>query len=262
MATWEPGKFTPKHLYQERRAFALVVASLSVLTVMLLGAGAYWVLRLQGEVAEVATPTEIAAPRSVSPRSVPETAERRDVPQFRDGRARAATVESLSQPTAFSTIYILEFGRFGNPSAAQAHARVVRSRGYIARVADGGTSYRVVGREFRSQANAERWKVIFEGIGLESRVSQQFVAQRTITVTKFAVNFGKFRQRTAAETRARFVRSRGYLVNVARTGRGFHVIGRGHLDKTRAESWASLFREIGFEASVASIRESTQYPVN
>jgi hypothetical protein len=234
---------------------------------MLVGVGTYWALRLENEVAEAPALTEIAAPRSVSPRSAPETAERGDVPlldaaRVQDRRPGAAKVRSANEPSAFSTIYFLEFGRFSNPSAAQTHARLVRSKGHIARVADGGTSYQVVGREFRSQANAERWKVIFEGIGLESRVSQQVVAQRTITVTKFAVNFGKFRQRTAAETRARFVRSRGYLVNVARTGRGFHVIGRGHLDKTRAESWASLFREIGFEASVASIRESTQYPVN
>lgn len=259
MATWEPGKFTPKHFYQERRAFGLVIASLSVLTLMLVGSGVYWVLRLQREVAEAPAPTEISTPRRA-----PQAAQRRptEVPQAQDRRPRVATLQSPPEPSAFAIIYFLEFGRFGNSSAAQAHARVVRSKGYSARVADGGTSYQVVGREFRSQANAERWKVIFEGIGLESRVSQQVVAQRTITVTKFAVNFGKFRQRTAAETRARFVRSRGYLVNVARTGRGFHVIGRGHLDKTRAESWASLFREIGFEASVASIRESTQYPVN
>lgn len=259
MATWEPGKFTPKHLYQERRAFGLVIASLSVLTLMLMGSGVYWVLRLQREVAEAPAPTEISTPRRA-----PQAAQRRptEVPQAQDRRPRAASLRSAHEPSAFTNIYILEFGRFGNPSAAQAHARLVRSRGYIASVADSGTSYRVVGREFRSQANAERWKGIFEGIGLQSRVSQQVVAQRTITVAKFAVNFGEFSQRTAAETRARFVRSRGYLVNVARTGRGFHVLGRGHLDKTRAESWASLFREIGFEASVASIRESTQYPVN
>jgi hypothetical protein len=259
MATWEPGKFTPKHLYQERRAFGLVIGSLSVLTLMLVGSGVYWVLRLQREVAEAPVPTEISAPRPA-----PQAAQRRpvEVPQAQDRRSHVATLQPPPEPSAFAIIYFLEFGRFGNPSAAQAHARVVRSKGYIARVAEGGTSYRVVGREFRSQAIAERWKVIFEGMGLQSRVSRHVVAQRTITVTKFAVNFGKFRQRTAAETRARFVRSRGYLVNVARTGRGFHVLGRGHLDKTRAESWASLFREIGFEASVASIRESTQYPVN
>jgi len=259
MATWEPGKFTPEHLSQERRAFALVVASLSVLTVLLVGTGVYWVLRLQRELAEAPVPTEISTPRHA-----PQAAQRRptEVPQAQERRSRVATLQSPPEPSAFAIIYLLEFGRFGNPSAAQAHARLVRSKGYIARVADGGTSYRVVGREFRSQANAERWKGIFEGIGLQSRVSRQVVAQRTITITKFAVNFGKFRQRTAAETLARFVRSRGYLVNVARTGPGFHVLGRGHLDKTRAESWASLFREIGFEASVTSIRESTQYPLN
>lgn len=262
MATWEPGKFTTKHLHQERRAFALVVASLTVLTTMLLGAGTYWVLRLQGELAEVPTPTEIATPRSLSPHGVPETAERRDATRVRDGRGRAATVESLPQLTAFSTIYILEFGRFGNSGAAHARAGLVRSKGYTARVAEVGTSYHVVGREFRSQANAERWKGIFEEIGLQSHVRRQIVAQRTITITKFAVNLGEFRHRIAAESFARFVRSRGYMVSVARAGLGFHVLGRGHLDKTRAESWASLFREIGFEASVTSIRESAQYPVN
>ena len=259
MATWEPGKFTPKYRSRERRAFALVISALTAVTLMLVGVGTYWALRLEDEVAEAPAPTEISTPRGA-----PQAAQRRpiEVPQAQDRRSRVATLQTSPEPSAFAIIYLLEFGRFGNLPAAQAQARLVRSKGYMARVAEGGTSYRVVGREFRSQANAERWKVIFEGIGLQSRVSQQVVAQRTITVTKFAVNFGKFRQRPAAETRARFVRSRGYVVNVARTGRGFHVIGRGHLDKTRAESWASLFREIGFEASVASIRESTQYPVN
>jgi hypothetical protein len=262
MATWEPGKFTPEHRYRERRAFALVISALGVLTVLLVGAGAYWVLRLQGELAEVPTPRHISPPGIVSRPSVPETAERHDVPGARDGRTRAATAESPRGATVFTTVYILEFGRFGNGAPAHALASQVRSKGYIARVAQTGTAYRVIGREFRTQATAERWKRIFEELGLQSRVSQQVVAERTIVVTKFAVNFGRFKHRTAAEMYARFVRSRGYLVKVAHAGPGFHVLGRGHLDKTRAESWASVFREIGIEASVTPITEATQYPVN
>lgn len=261
MATWEPGKFTAAHRSRERRAFALVIATLSAITVMLVGAGAYWVLRLQGEVAEAPAPTQVSSPRRVSPRSVAETA-RPGVPQVRDGHPSIATVETPPRTTAFSTIYILEFGRFGDRGSAQARARLVRSKGYIARVADSGVSYSVLGREFRSQASAERWKAIFEGIGLQSRVSRRVVAHRTVIVTKFAVDFGGFTHRTAAEIHARSVRSRGYLVKVARAGLGFHVLGRGHPDKTRAESWASVFREIGLEASVTRIKEPTQYPVN
>ncbi|HET6781218.1 MAG TPA: SPOR domain-containing protein, partial [bacterium] len=213
-------------------------------------------------VAEAPSPTEVAVPPRVSQGPIPATAERRDIPKVRDGRVRAATLQSSDEPSAFATVYILEFGRFSNLSAARARAQQVRSKGYAAQVAGGAALYRVIGREFRSQASAERWKGILEEIGLESRVSQQVVAQRTITVTKFAVDFGEFTQRTAAETLARIVRSRGYLVKVASTGPGFQVLGRGHMDKTRAESWANLFREIGFEASVTSIRELTQYPVN
>lgn len=262
MATWEPGKFTPEHRSRERRAFALVVTALSVITVMLVGAGAYWVLRLQRELADIPTSPEASVPRIVFPRRVPETAERIDVPRFREKRARVATVEPPPQPDVFSTVYILEFGRFDNGTPAHALARLVRSKGYIATVAQSGASYRVIGREFRTQATAERWKDIFEEIGLQSRVTPQVVAQRTILVTKFAVNFGEFKHRTAAEMYARFVRSRGYLAKVSRLGPEFHVLGRGHLDKTRAESWASVFREIGLEASVTAIKETAPYPVD
>jgi len=119
MATWEPGKFTPKYRSRERRAFALVISALSAVTFMLVGVGTYWALRLEDEVAEAPAPTEISTPRGA-----PQAAQRRpiEVPQAQDRRSRVATLQTSPEPSAFAIIYLLEFGRFGNLPAAQAQA--------------------------------------------------------------------------------------------------------------------------------------------
>lgn len=62
---------------------------------------------------------------------------------------------------------VLAFGRFERHAAAQARARLVRSKGYIARVVHAGAVYLVVSRPYRNQAEARFWSGIFGGLGLQ-----------------------------------------------------------------------------------------------
>src|SRR5574340_702796 len=62
---------------------------------------------------------------------------------------------------------VLAFGRFERRTAAQARARLVRSKGYIARVVRAGAAYLVVSRPYRNHAEARFWSGIFGGLGLQ-----------------------------------------------------------------------------------------------
>jgi hypothetical protein len=62
---------------------------------------------------------------------------------------------------------VLAFGRFERHAAAQARARLVRSKGYVARVVQAGAAYLVVSRPYRNHAEARFWSGIFGGLGLQ-----------------------------------------------------------------------------------------------
>ncbi len=61
---------------------------------------------------------------------------------------------------------VLAFGRFERRTAAMARARLVRSKGYIARVVQTGAAYLVVSRPYRNHSEARFWSGIFGGLGL------------------------------------------------------------------------------------------------
>ncbi len=61
---------------------------------------------------------------------------------------------------------VLAFGRFERRTPAVARARLVRSKGYIARVVQTGAAYLVVSRPYRNHAEARFWSGIFGGLGL------------------------------------------------------------------------------------------------
>ena len=62
---------------------------------------------------------------------------------------------------------VLAFGRFERYAAAQARARLVRSKGYLARVVQAGAAYLVVSRPYRNHAEARFWSGIFGRLGLQ-----------------------------------------------------------------------------------------------
>jgi hypothetical protein len=62
---------------------------------------------------------------------------------------------------------VLAFGRFERHAAAQARARLVRSKGYIARIVQTGAAYLVVSRPYRNHAEARFWSGIFGKLGLQ-----------------------------------------------------------------------------------------------
>jgi hypothetical protein len=63
--------------------------------------------------------------------------------------------------------FVLAFGRFERRVTAQARARLVRSKGYIARVIPTGAAYLVVSRPYRNHAEARFWSGIFGTLGLQ-----------------------------------------------------------------------------------------------
>lgn len=62
---------------------------------------------------------------------------------------------------------VLAFGRFERHAAAQVRAKLVRSKGYIARVVQTSATYLVVSRPYRTHAEARFWSGIFGRLGLQ-----------------------------------------------------------------------------------------------
>lgn len=78
--------------------------------------------------------------------------------------------------------FLVTFGRFERREAAEAHARLVRSKGYIAKILHSGGVHLVVSRPYRTLADAQFWSVIFGEIGLEARAPGELEASRRQTV--------------------------------------------------------------------------------
>jgi len=66
--------------------------------------------------------------------------------------------------------YATVFGNFTSAEAATVRARLVRAKGYVARVVPAGTSFRVLGRTYARRSDAERMARIFREIGLPASV--------------------------------------------------------------------------------------------
>ncbi len=62
---------------------------------------------------------------------------------------------------------VLAFGRFERRAAAHTRARLVRSKGYLARTVQAGAAYLVISRPYRNHAEARFWSGIFGRLGLQ-----------------------------------------------------------------------------------------------
>ncbi len=67
-------------------------------------------------------------------------------------------------------------------------------------------------------------------------------------IAGYAVGFGEFASRTAAEIRMHLIRGKGYLVYVTRIGDSFQVATRPYRTRARAESLTNALQEIGLPA--------------
>ena len=75
------------------------------------------------------------------------------------------------------------------------------------------------------------------------------------TLGKYAVSFGEFVNRTTADTMMHLIRSRGYIVYVARIGEDFRVVTRPYRTRAQAERLVNALQEIGLPAQLAIARE-------
>ena len=75
------------------------------------------------------------------------------------------------------------------------------------------------------------------------------------TLVKYAVSFGAFFNRPAADTMMHLIRSKGYVVYVARIGEDFRVVTRPYRTRAQAERLANALQEIGLPAQLTTARE-------
>jgi len=68
----------------------------------------------------------------------------------------------------------------------------------------------------------------------------------------YAVSFGEFVNRTTADTMMHLIRSKGYIVYVARVGEDFRVVTRPYRTRAQAERLANALQEIGLPAQLAT----------
>jgi hypothetical protein len=112
------------------------------------------------------------APYSVLRSGSPTVAQRAEV---REGTLEVPPAVRLALPVVTAPSLagvpagriVLAFGRFERHAAAQARAKLVRSKGYIARVVQTSAAYLVVSRPYRTHAEARFWSGIFGRLGLQ-----------------------------------------------------------------------------------------------
>jgi len=114
------------------------------------------------------------APYSVlrsAPPAVTQQAEVREGPLEAPPTVRLARPVVTAPPQSLAGVpagrVVLAFGRFERRAAAQARAKLVRSKGYIARVVQTSAAYLVVSRPYRNHAEARFWSGIFGSLGLQ-----------------------------------------------------------------------------------------------
>jgi len=93
----------------------------------------------------------------------------------------------------------------------------------------------------------------------EPKISRNVRIARTARhrppLEKYAVTFGQFVNRTTADAMMHFIRSKGYIVYVARIGEDFRVVTRPYRTHAQAERLANALQEIGLPARLATTHE-------
>jgi hypothetical protein len=154
MATWETGaQFSSRREAVGAETLRVLAAGLIV---AVLTWGPYWVLR------------NGAGPVALAPGVGAGALE--GSPAVRSTLFVAAVRPPQSSGAAglSSGRFVLAFGRFERRAAAEARARLVRSKGYIARVVHSGAAYLVVSRPYRDHADAQFWSAVFVKLGLHA----------------------------------------------------------------------------------------------
>ncbi len=161
MATWESRsalqvRFEADHAVLARHEIPqMLVAGLTVLVI----AAGPWVFRAEGPSSARMTPARVGALEAPRPM--------RSVVTTRAIRSR----QTLRIAFTSSGNFLVTFGRFERRESAEAHARLVRSKWYIAKIMQSGGAHLVVSRPYRTLADAQFWSAIFGEIGLEAGAS-------------------------------------------------------------------------------------------
>ncbi len=90
------------------------------------------------------------------------------------------------------------------------------------------------------------------GVPAEPSASGNVRVAPTTRAAAYAVSFGAFVNRTTADTMMHLIRSKGYIVYVARIGEEFSVVTRPYRTRVQAERLANALQEIGLPAQLAT----------
>ncbi len=166
MATWD-GETTPQSrdrtLPAPTPAWQFPHLLAAGLLVFMISSGPYYALR--NALSE--TPLATAGPSDVS---VSTSASWGGAVVVKPRQAQAVPLLKAGQ-------FVVAFGRFQRQESAEAHARLVRSKGYVAKVVRSGAAYVVVSRPYRSLSDARFWSKVFGELGLEARALARLEAQ-------------------------------------------------------------------------------------
>jgi len=163
MATWEEQP-TARQITRLATNWSLLVGLVSV---FLLSAGTLAATRLP---AFLQSRAPSVLPRAAAP--APLEAARPTVPRPAPAASRPASAAAQAQtavrPVLTPPRFVVVFGAFADRAEAEAYARLVRSKGYLAEVKATGTVFHVVSRPYDSRQRARFWTSIFLEIGLDA----------------------------------------------------------------------------------------------
>ena len=91
-------------------------------------------------------------------------------------------------------------------------------------------------------------------VGEPRGVRAQHPGPRLPALGQYAISFGTFVNRATADTMMHFVRSKGYIVYVARIGEEFRVVTRPYRTRAQAERLVGALQEIRLPAQLTTTR--------
>src|SRR5712692_7710629 len=73
---------------------------------------------------------------------------------------------------------------------------------------------------------------------------------------RIVLAFGRFERHAAAQTRARLVRSKGYIAQIVQTGAAYLVVSRPYRNHTEARFWSGIFGKLGLQVTTVTRLEA------
>jgi cell division septation protein DedD len=177
------------------------------------------------------------------PRAVEQPPVRRGMVAWSALAASAATIAAIFLIAPLRTALVPE--RTAHPAASSQPATTIAAR----------PSAPALPAQPRDSGNVQETPTTRALETSRETVSATRASSHQPTPAKYAVSFGEFVNRTAADTMMHLIRSKGYIVYVARIGEEFRVMTRPYHTRAQAERLVNALQEIGWPVQLATARE-------